>query len=210
MTAAFRFLLGFYEIPVYRVLEGSMSANAKFSFTGRVIASAGISARFVLAKLLVTAVYDAGFLIALYFMLGLFLNSATALWAPFIIFVFLVAFLALRYTLLAFFGAHIAVDKPKVFKGLAFGFKKSAKYFGKTYAQFLLLWLIIIVFNVFFAAFTFGVALIATIPMSMVLLCIFNMTLYYTKTGRRFYADDKIVTPPDSGLHEKQAGETHI
>jgi len=75
------------------------------------------------------------------------------------------------------------------------------------YFSFCAVWAIILVFNLFIGVFTFGVGLIATVPVSVLLVAILNMTHFYTKTGRRYYAGGQILTPLKRVKNEKMKRE---
>ena len=200
----FKFLLGFYELAVTKILDGSMGANAKLGFIHSYISLLRRSVRFVAVKLLYTLLYDLIFFTLLYILLGLFSSPATALIAPFLITLYVVIFVSLRYALVAFWAPFVGIDNKKIFNALGLSIALFAKNFRQVYGGFLALWLLIIALNVFIGLFTFGVGLIATIPISMLIVNILNMTFYYTRTGKRFYADDKIITPPPLKTNTKE------
>ncbi|MCL2061956.1 MAG: hypothetical protein FWH03_04955 [Firmicutes bacterium] len=191
----YKFLLGFYELPLYQSLEGEMSSNLKVKFSHAFIAKLGISSRFILVKLIYTTLYDALFFLGLYYLLGLFFVAGGAYFAPIVILIYFVLFQALRYTLIAFWGTEVVLNRAPIFQSFAFSARKASKNFVSVFFSFCAAWLIIIALNVFIGIFTFGVGLMATIPVSVLFIAILNMTHFYTKTGRRYYADGRIITP---------------
>ncbi len=191
----YKFLLGFYELPAYEVLEGAMSANARIGFTNAFVSKLGRSSRFVLAKMLYTTLYDAVFYSVLYLMLGLFFLPGGAAWGTAAVVAYMILFQSLRYTLIAFWGPEVTLEKAPVFQSFAFSVKKAGRNFFSVFWRFALTWVLIITLNLFIGIFTFGVGLIATVPVSMLFICILNMTLFYGKTGRRYYANGEIITP---------------
>jgi len=194
VLAIYKFLLGFYELPMYRVLDGAMSSNAKLGFFNRFVSCLGLSSRFVLVKIIYTTVYDALFLLVLYLLFGLFF-SPIAILAPVILGVYVIVFQALRYTLTAFWGPDVGVEGKPIFKSFVYSVKKAGKSFSSVFSSFVVMWIIFIALNLFIGIFTFGAGLIVTVPMCMLFVCILNMTMYYSKTGRRHYVDGEIVTP---------------
>jgi len=195
LVSIFRFLLGFYELPLYKIIEGSMSCDAKFGFFSRFIGTLLLSLKYVGIKLLYTTAYDALFYLILYYLFTLFTITYAWVVAPLIL-VFVIVFISLRYTTLAFFGVNTAVSNDGILKSFRFAFQKGFKHFFYIFVRFLLVWTIIILLNIFFGLFTFFVGLLFTIPLCMYYIAIMNMTLYYSTTGKRYYADGKIITPP--------------
>ncbi|MCL2847559.1 MAG: hypothetical protein FWE13_02255 [Firmicutes bacterium] len=191
----FRFLIGFYEIPLLKILEGNLSYNAKLSFSNRFLASSGVSSKFAPSKFAITLLFDAIFFGIMYFMFTLFFLPIWQAIAPTIIILYLVLGLAFRSSLIAFWSPKVVVGKSGVRNGFRYSLRKSAKHFGGVYVTFILIWAVILLTNIFLGVFTFGLALIATIPISMLLLNIVNIVLYYERTGRRYWIDGKIVTP---------------
>ena len=194
----YKFLLGFYELPMYRALDGAMSSNARLGFVNLFISSLSKSWRFVLVKILYTTAYDTLFAFVLYCLAGLLFTPVVAIFAPLIISVYIILFQAFRYTLIAFWGPQVAVNKGAIFKSFTFSTKKAGKNFASVFSSFIITWVFIIALNLFIGIFTFGAGLILTIPVSMLFILILNMTQYYNKTGRRYYADGEIITPPNT------------
>lgn len=203
LTLASRFLVGLYELPLVAVLEGAMSSNARIGFMGRFISKLGVSCRFVLAKMLYTILYDGVFYTVIYFMFGLFDVKGLALFAPFIIMFAFILLIAARYTVISMWAPSVVVGGKKIFPGLFASVKKTFRNFGAVYSTFVISWTIIIALNVLVGLFTFGAGLLITIPVSMVFINILNMTVYYGKNGKRYYADSTIVTPPAAGAEEQ-------
>lgn len=196
---ASRFLIGLYELPLIAVLEGAMSSDARIGFTGQFISKLGLSSRFVLTKMLYTVLYDATFFAAIYYMFGLFAVKGLALFAPFIIMFAVILVLAFRYTLIALWSPSLIVGGKKIFPALFSGVKKTFKNFWAIFSTFVISWTILIALNILVGLFTFGAGLVITIPVSMTFINILNMTIYYNKSGKRYYTDTVVVTPPVSG-----------
>lgn len=201
LTLASRFLIGLYEIPLVAVLEGAMSSNARIGFMGRFISRLGLSCRFVLTKMLYTILYDGVLYTVLYFMFGLFDVKGLSLFAPFVIMIVFILLLSLRYTLISMWAPAVVVGGKKLFSALDLSIRKAFKNFGAVYSTFVISWTMLIALNVLVGLFTFGAGLLITVPVSMVFLSILNMTVYYNKTGKRYYTDT-IVTPPVAGTEE--------
>lgn len=193
-----RFLFGWYELPLVAVLEGAMSSNARIGFTGRFISRLGHSCVFVLTKMIYTVLYDAVLVVILYFMFGLFEVKGLAMFAPFIIMLVLIALVAFRYTVICMWAPARIVGGKKLFPALFGGVGLTFKHFGSIYSSFLISHTLLIALNILVGLFTFGAGLLITVPVSVVFLNILNMTVYYNKTGRRYYTDASgtVYTPP--------------
>lgn len=195
---AYRFLLGFYELPLIAVLDASMSANARIGFTGQIVSKLGKSARFTLVKMLYTVVYDT---LVVFITIGLFKLldvPVLAMFAPFIIMTVFIALTAFRYTLIAMWAPRV-IDGGKIFASFGFSVRSAFKNFGSIFAYFLVTWVLVITCNVFVGLFTLGAGLLISVPTSMLLVNILNMTLYYGKNGKRYYVDGSVITPPYKG-----------
>jgi len=191
----FRFLIGFYEIPLLKILEGNLSFNAKLGFGNRLVASIITSAKFVPIKFAFTLIYDIVFLGGLYLLFQLFFIPQILGLVPILILAYLVFGLAFRNTLIVFWAPKIVMGNKGIIESFSYGIKKSFKHFKSVFFTFVIIWAIVLGMNLFLAVFTFGFSLLATIPISMLLLNIVSMVLYYSHTGRRFWLGDKIVTP---------------
>lgn len=201
---AYRFIIGLYEIPLCKVLEGAMSSNARIGFTGRFIACIGRSSCFVLAKMLYTIVFDFIISMVVYGLFGLFNVSVLRYFAPFIIMLAVLVLLAFRYTFLAMWAPDIAVRDSGIFRAFGFSVRKTIRHIASVFSTYICAWVIIVAINMLVGIFTFGAGLILTVPLSLLFVNLLNMTVYYGKNGRRYYVDDTtVVTPPISLAEEK-------
>ncbi len=198
VVVAYRFLLGLYELPLISVLDGAMSSNARIGFGGQFIAKLGKSSCFTLVKMMYTVLFDAATMGIMYGLFKLLDVAAVSMFAPFIIMLAFILLTALRYTLIAMWSPRIVTDNGKIFASFGFSVKQAGKNLGSMYAYFLVSWVLIIAFNIFVGLFTIGVGLLISIPTSMLLISVLNMTLYYGKNGKRYYVDGAVVTPPTS------------
>lgn len=193
---AYRFIIGLYEIPLVSIIESNMSSNANLSFTGKFISKLGQSSRFVLCKMLYTVLFDSVFAIIVGLMFNLFAVKYLSIFAPFIIMITVIGLLGFRYSLIAMWSPSIVVGNSKIFKAFGFSVKNCFKNFGKVFSSFIVAWTLLIAFNILVGIFTFGAGLLATIPISMLFISFLNMTVYYGKTGKRYYIDETVITPP--------------
>ena len=195
LTLVYRFLLGLYELPMTSVVDGLMSSNANLGFFRRFVALFGRSCRFVLVKMIYTVLFDALIFSVVYAMFGMFRVPGLAVFAPFLIMLVVIILLTVRYSLISMWAPSVVADGKNVFAAFAYSVRKSCKHIT-IFSSFAVTWIIIIALNMFVGIFTLGVGLLATVPISVMFLNILNMTVFYGKTNRRYYADGNIVNPP--------------
>lgn len=194
----FRFFIGLYEIPLTNVLEGNMSSNARIGFMSCFISKLGKSVKFNLSKMMYTLAYDGLLYLFIFNLFDMFNISFLKWFAPFIIMVVFLVLIALRYSVIAMWAPSIVVGQHKIFDGFGFGIKRTFKNFGSVFSTFIIAWTLIIAFNIIVGLFTFCAGLLITVPLSMLLINIINMTIYYSKNNRRYYVDNTVITPPET------------
>ncbi len=193
---AFRFLTGLYELPLINVLDNYMSSNAKTGFAANFISNLGKSSLFSLVKMLYTILADVVILAVIRLLWLLFTVPVLAFFTPFIIMICYIVLIALKSAFMSAWAPAIINGNMPIFKAFAFSIKNTLKNFKSVFGNLIITWLFIIALNVFIGIFTFGAGLIATIPISMLFICILNLTLYYNKNNKRYYIDDAVFTPP--------------
>ena len=196
MLVAFRFFFGLYEIPLATVLDGAMSCNAHYSFSGKFISTLSVSVRFSLAKMPIMIAIDAATLGIIYGLTGL-IGMSVAL--PFVAILVVVLMRSFRSSLTACW-APCVVGGMGVIKGFARSCEICFKRFGSIFSTYIIMWLLIVAFGLFITIFTLGVGLIVAFPFCMCILSYIGITVYYNKTGKRYYIDGTVFTPPTENL----------
>ncbi len=192
-----RFIFGLYELPLTDVLEGALSSNARIGFTGRFVARLGKSCRFVSVKMLYTVAFDAITVFLMFALFDLFNVRVLKFFAPFLLMVVYLVLLALRYSVIALWAPAAVLYDHGVFRAFGFSAKRTFRYKGSVFCSYLVAWTLIIAVNIPVGLFTFGAGLVLTVPASLLFINLLNMTLFYGKTGRRYYTDaTTVVTPP--------------
>lgn len=189
---AFRFFFGLYEIPLATVLDGRMSCNAHYGFGSKFISTLGISVRFSLAKMPLMIAMDA---VTFAIMYGLTLLIGVNVALPFVIILVTIVVRAFRSSLMSGWAASVA-GGTGVIKGFARSCEICFKRFGSIYSTYIIMWMLIIACGLFIIVFTLGVGAIVAVPFAMCFLGYTGMTLYYNKTGKRYYIDGTVFTPP--------------
>ncbi len=104
---------------------------------------------------------------------------------------------ALKMTLISSWMPAMIADKKKVGAGMKYSFA-CKKDFGRRFVAFLVSVYLIIVVNVVFGLFTFGSALLITVPCSFVFLLSMQFVNYYNLNSRKFFITyQKIVGGED-------------
>ncbi len=192
----FRFFLGLYEIPLTTVMDGQMSCNCRYGFIGKFFSTLLMSVRYSFFKMLVTLVYDTAVFWMIY---GI--RSAMDFGIGLLFLVILVLFVtgAFRFSIVACW-APAAVDGNGVLKGFVVSAKICFKRFGSIFSSYFVSLILIVAIGVFIAVFTLGVGLIIVLPLSACYVSYLNITVYYNKTGKRYYIDDAVFTPPTENI----------
>lgn len=191
-VVAFRFFFGLYEIPLATVLDGRMSCNANYGFGGKFISTLGVSVRFSLAKMPITIAVD-GITFGIIYGFAKLIGVSVAL--PFIIILVVIIMRAFRSSLMSCWAPCVAGGMG-VIKGFARSCEICFKRFGTIYSTYIMLWLLVVACGLFVTIFTLGVGLLVAVPFGMCALGYIGITVYYNKTGKRYYIDGIVFTPP--------------
>ncbi len=189
---AFRFFLGLYAIPLATVLDGRMSCNASYGLGGKFFSTLWLSARFSAAKMLITTLYDVALALVIYG-LGRLIGMTVAL--PFVLMLALLVLVALRSSLMSCWAA-CTVNGDGVIKGFARSVKLCFKHFGSIYSTYLVTSFLVMAVGLFITVFTLGAGLIIVLPFAAAYFAYIDITEFYNKTGRRYYIDGVVFTPP--------------
>lgn len=193
---AFRFFFGLYEIPLATVLDGRMSCNADYSFGSKFISTLGVSVRFSLAKMPLMIALD-GITFAIIYGLALLIGVNVAL--PFVIILVFIALRAFRSSVMSCWSASVAGGMG-VIKGFVRSCEICFKRFGQIFSTYIIMWMLIVACGLFIIIFTLGVGAIVAFPFAMCFLGHVGITVYYNKTGKRYYIDGTVFTPPTENV----------
>lgn len=189
----FRFFLGLYEIPMATVLDGHMSCNARYGFAGKFFSTLSVSVRYSMTKMVYTVAFDVviGFVVygirqATGFNIGLAVLAC---------FVF-ICFGALRFSIVACWAPCVASGEYGILRGFVKSAQICFKRFGSIYSTYFVSLTLIMAIGVFLSIFTLGVGLVIVLPLSACYTSYLNVTEYYNKTGKRYYVDEAVFTPP--------------
>lgn len=192
VIVAFRFFFGLYEIPLATVLDGRMSCNANYGLGGKFFSTLAVSVRYSLAKMPITIAFDAAMWGVVY---GVTVWIGMSVALPFAIILIILVFSSFKKSMLACWAPCVA-DGTGVLKGFARSVEICFKRFGSIFSTYMVTLLVMIACGLFITIFTLGVGLIVALPFSVACFGYLDVTEYYNKTGRRYYIDSVVFTPP--------------
>lgn len=191
------FLNGFYRFATTNALYNSMSSNIKIGFTTSLFSCFGLNIRYQLASLIVQLPLDILLFAILYYLVSwLITTEGLLLLAPIALIVGVMLLVGFKVTLFSGWIPAIITFDCGVWKGLKLGVKAVFRNFYRAYSTVILIMLSLFVVNVVCALCTFGVSTIITLPLSLFTILVFNMVMFYSSHGMRFYVDsDNVVSP---------------
>ena len=187
------FLYGLADLPIQETLYGYMSSLTKYGYAHSFVRKLGKSALLQLFKCLIMLPFSALIIFLVMQILGLStLGGAIIYIIPFLLILTICVFYAFKRTLFSGWIPAIVVYDCNIFVGLGRGFKAVFRRFWKVLSNAAIIMLIIFALN-----YIFGLPAIFIIaPLSIMILNIFEMVMFYGSQGMRYYVDlDTIVTP---------------
>lgn len=189
----FRLTVGMLELPLLKKLQGAMSDNASYGFVGLFISTFVDSLLYSIVKILVKFAADIAVYALVFVISSALFNTAAAIMVPFVGCFILVMYYAFKGGLTACWGAGIAVDGKSIFGALKYSVKTFFSDFLRFYGTYVVLLFLLLGINFFLARYTFGASIVISVPISLFLVYVFNMTYYYTKRGYRYYVGGDIA-----------------
>jgi len=194
-----RFIFGMVEYPTAVAIDGHMSENASYSFTGKFLLHSGRSSVYQLAKMLFSIPTDAVILFGLYGLSFLWFVAPLKFFTPLIMVAFFLFVMPLRYQLFSCWAPALISGQKKLFPAFASGAKIAfGKGLGlKIYSCYFVGVFLASALAVFLGVFTLGAGLFIFIPVSVLFFNILNNVVYYSYSGKRYYVDaETIINTP--------------
>lgn len=192
---AYYYVDGLCVLPITDCIYGYMSSMVNYGFTNSYISNFGKSCKYQLVKLLFAFLADL-IIISLTILIYLGMQNVIVALAPVIAIFFMIIAFSVKITIFAGWNTAIIVQDKNIFSCLKMSLQLSIKHFVSVFTNSVVMVIIIMFLNVFAVIFTLGAALFFTIPLSLLLLVIFNNVLYYEGMGMRYYSDiNKIEIP---------------
>lgn len=187
------FLYGLADLPMQETLFGYMSNLTKYGYAHSFVRKIGKSALLQLFRCLIMLPFSAFIVFLVMKILSLStIGGAIIYIIPFLLIFTICVYFAFKRTLFSGWIPAIVVYDCNIFVGLKRGFKAVFRRFWKVLSNALVIMLIIFAIN-----YIFGVpAIFIVAPISILILNIFEMVMFYGSQGMRYYVDlDTIVTP---------------
>ena len=195
LIVVFVFLPFFINVGKYalnEMLYSYMTSKAKVGFFSALVKSLKKSVPFALCKTFYNILFFA-ITLAIVYGIGLVEDAFfISYFLPLVIFIVLVLLFTLnQITVLGWAPASIVFD-CNVFSAYRKGVKAVKRHFwsilGTTIIYFFLFWALAMIFGVY--------SLIVLVPIISALLCVYNMVVFFSSQGMRFYVNEnKILTP---------------
>lgn len=195
LIVIFVFLPFFVNVGKYtldEMLYSYMTSKNKLGFFSALVKSLKKSLLFAVTKTFYN-LFFLGVTLLCVFGLGQIQDTTfVTYFLPLCVFLILVLFFTLfQLTVMGWVPAMIVFD-CNVFAAYRKGFKAVKRHFwavfGTTLLYFVLFWAIVMIFGIY--------SLIVLIPVMTALLCVYDMTSFFTSQGMRYYINaSKILTP---------------
>lgn len=174
-------------------IHSFMSSNLKMGFMNCYVQNFGKSFKLVLVKLISSFILNAGIIAGAFF---IFSALKTSLFAPYVALLFAIVLFSLKLT--TFVGIESSIISNNA--SIKVAIKNNMKVLGNKFASILSNSLFIVVFvlilNALSIFFTFGLTLLLTLPLSVVLILIFKNVAYFETMGMRYYSDSDTINMP--------------
>lgn len=188
-----RLVYGMLELPMLKKIKGAMSDNADYGFIGLYVSCFGKSFVFSLCKIMLKILADAIVLFGVLLLSEVLMFSSAKVFITFIDCIILVAYFTFSHCITACWGASVATDGRSLFGSLKLSWKMFFSDSARVYGTFVITAFLLLGINFFIARYTFGAGIIISLPVSIYLVYIFDMTYFYTKRGYRYYVSGEIA-----------------
>lgn len=191
------FMFDLAQLALGEVLYGFMTSQVKYGFTGRYIKNIGKGCIYSVSRYFVQLILNAITMFLFIVMVKFFtLGNILYVLLDILLLAAVVLVLTLKYTIFSCWMPGIAVLNLRCFKALNRNFKIVFKRFFKIFSNCLAIMLSAFVFNFLFFAYTFGIGLAFSLPVTVVLFAAFQMVTYFNSQGMRYYVyPDTFVSP---------------
>lgn len=191
------FLNGFYGLVIANIMYNYMSNKIKYGFMASFIETFYKNIKYNLLNIVTKLPIDIAIYAIVIMAFELFsLGGAYAFFAPFIIVLAFIVLRALKLTYFTSWAPAIIIFDKTIAKDIDKGLLVTRRKLKRVFSESLYVILTVFALNVFVGFATFGVGLIITIPFSIVLVSCFNMVVFYSSYGMRYYVDETNVIVP--------------
>ena len=206
-----RIVDGLATFAMAATLNDRMSICARTPFSSAFFKSAGQGILYELIYVPMSFLYDVATLALCWFVFfylrGLIFNTTfLMLFGSLLLAVLSFVLLeALKMTLISAWIPAMVADKIKVTKALALSFRRK-KSFGSRFVSFVTAIFLIIVVNLVFGLFTFGSALLLTVPLSFLFTLSIQFVHYYQDEEKKYFVSAGEIVSPETTAKFNSAG----
>jgi hypothetical protein len=188
-------LSGMSGLAVSDMINGDMSANAKYGFMSRFIITMGKNIKYQLARLVteIPAYIVIAFCVWQCFSL---LFNYIGIFSLFFAFALLIIMLSFMQAFFCLWLPQITVEGTKIFPSIAMGVKKIKPHYLQTVSGFAFINVFLVFMNMMLAFFTCGAGLLLSVPMSTFFIIIYRLVVYYDINGLKYYVDSNTIISP--------------
>ncbi len=197
VLAVMPFLYGLGELAISEVLYGFMTSQTNYSFTGCYIRNLGRSCLLQLTKMITVLPINIITVLSLYGVVKLLATGLIGnILLSVLICIVIVAFVAFKNTLFSCWTPAVAVHDVGPFKALKMCFRTVFHNFFSVFSTAIAVIVMAITVNFIFGLFTFTIAFVITLPLTIFVWYVFHMVAYFSNQGMRFYVyPDMFITP---------------
>lgn len=181
------------------IVNDKMSAYAETPFWTAFVANLGKASVYALVYVPLVFLFD----VCMFAICALLLRFLPLLAALFLSVTLIAVGQSGKLALTSLWMPAMTADNKKLGEAIRIGNRREAKQIGKAFTLYLVTVYLIIIVNAVAALFTFGSALLISIPAAYLLLLCEQYVIYYTLKGKKYFITyEKIATNPDHGDSE--------
>lgn len=188
----YKFINTLLDLPLTAVLESNLNSCAKMPVLTTFFKNFKRSAKYSAFSLLITLPSTILFIVAILF-LSQVLISWLGILALFFIVILIVIFFAFNSTVFSMWRPAIVVDDHQTLPAFKTSLSVVFKNFGLLYSYYIIIYFAQIFLNLIVAFFTCGAGLIISIPLSIVLMSIFQLVFYFSFKRKKYYVDGDTI-----------------
>ncbi len=192
----YRFLMGLGNYTTGALINDKMTLQANSSFIGTMIKSLGKASLYNVIYVPVSFLYDGLTMVFIWALFFKWLSFLPILVKIFLFATLLIALVAVKMTFTANWLPSLIHGRQNNRKAIINNFTIAGKGYASVFSNFLVIILLILAVNVAAVAFTFGAALLLTIPASYVMLISFEFVNYYDANSLKYFIGGGSVVGP--------------
>ena len=196
LFVVFQILKNISLFTVSNLMFMKMTSFTTIGYTRTLISTLGTSLRFSLAKWVLKIPFALLKFLTLYTFFKTVTSPLSILLGLFAVILVLVVLSSIELSLFTAMAGKLLESGGSAFKAFFLGAKTILKKFARIFSNALVVVLTLVLINVLLGLFTLGVALIITLPASMVFVAVFQLRAYFGAKGDRYYVSSTVIVTP--------------